>query len=155
MRWILILLSLISYSAKAEDILFNPNSQGSNFHVIELQDLALDYKNFSWLNDQARNALIYPEHPKESINVVINTNLLKYMFLNSTIESLTTGSQYRSIGLELRLGLRVHNNLEFGYYQHSEHILDGTHSYMNKFPVEDAIEIKLFLYRKEKKDSIF
>lgn len=136
-------------------LLLLPSVALADFKLVELNQVALDYRNYGMLNDKARNLLIYPEHPKEAINVIVNIDLLKFAYWNSTIESLTTPSQYKSIGLDTRLGLRVSNFLELGIWHHSQHVLDGTQSYMSKFPSEDAVQVKLFLYRKEKQDSIF
>jgi hypothetical protein len=133
----------------------NMQANASEFHVVELNQLALDYKNYGMLNDKARNMLIYPEHPKESINIILNMDILKCGYWNSTIESMTTGSQYRAIGLETRLGFRPLQSLELGIYHHSQHVIDRPHAYMDKFASEDAVELKLYLFNKNSHNSIF
>lgn len=126
-----------------------------NFKLLELDELVINYQNMSTLNPKARSMLIYPEYPDKSMNVIIKFDALKYLYWNSTIESLTTSAQYRSIGLQARAGIRIAPFLEVGLYHHSQHLMDRQHAYMPKFPVEDAIEINLYLYRRDKKSNIF
>lgn len=130
-------------------------ANASDFKVMELQELSIDYKNFSMLNANNYNSLLYPEKAKESLNVNINTNFLNYAYWDSTIESMTTDKQYRSIGLETRVGVRIHSYVDLGLYHHSEHLIDRPHDFMSHFPVVDAIELKLYLFRKQKPDTLF
>lgn len=128
---------------------------GLSASAIDLKELSIDYKNFAWVNDKARNPLIYPEHPKEGINLNINTDIIDTVYWNSTVEAITTDAQYRSIGLETRLGIRISPTLEVGYYHHSQHLIDRPHYYMDKFPSEDAIEIKIYIFGPKKRgDSV-
>lgn len=145
MRVLLIFFSLIYTSSILAD----------DFHVLNLDELSIDYKNYARINDKARNLLIYPEHPKEGINININTSVLSYGYFNSTIESLTTSSQYRGIGLQVCLGLHLSDSVDIGYYHHSQHVIDREIQGIPIFPVEDAIQIKIYFYRKNNKDSIF
>lgn len=133
-----------------------PAIASADWHVIDLNELGIDYKNYAIVNDKARNLLIYPEHPKEGIDVNLKLNLLVYGYWDNTIESLTTSSQYRSIGLNTRLGVRASEHLELGYWHHSQHVLDRDAGYYDKFPSEDAVEVRIFIFRsREKRDSIF
>lgn len=141
--WIALGLLLCHYYAKASDKPYD------SAPVFQLNELSLDYKNFAMLNDKARNPYIYPEHPKEGINVDMNLGFLWNVgYLNSSIQSLTTESQYRSIGLELHYGVHVGRYLDFGGYHHSEHVLDEVQPVYSSYPSEDAVEIRLFLYRR-------
>lgn len=135
---------LCSFACYAED-----------FHLIELDTVALDYKNYSVISDKQRNLLLYPESPKESINVILNTTLFKYAYFNNTIESLTTNSQYRGIGLQLALGVRLSQYLDIGYYHHSQHVMDREMQSIPTFPTEDTLELKFYLYRNDKNAGIF
>jgi hypothetical protein len=123
---------------------------------IQLDELSIDYRDYALVNDKARNLLIYPESPKEGINLNINTTFVSYVYWNSTIESLTTSSQYRGIGLQSSLGIRLNNYIDVGMWHHSQHVLDRVSGDMPNFAEEDAIQLKVYLYRKDKgKDSIF
>lgn len=122
-------------------------AEASDYHIVDLDELSIDYKNYKMVREKNYNTLTYPENIKEGINVNINTTILGAVYWNNTIETLTTEGQYRTIGLQLGLGVRLTDYIEVGYYHHSQHLLDRQHSFMNHFPVEDAVEIKFYLYR--------
>lgn len=131
-------------------------ARADDYHVIELNELSLDYRNFKMINANSHNMLIWPSPPKEAVNVNIKLDLFKYAYWNSIIESLTNDSKYASIGLDTRLGVRVTEYLEVGIYHHSQHVLDRSYDYMNgHFPEEDAVQIKLYLFKKDKNESLF
>lgn len=138
---------LLMYISVCFGVVLSKCAKADDWHVVDLSELSLTYRNYAVVNDKARNMLIYPEHPKEAINVGIKMDLLTYGYFDSTIESLTTGAKYQGIGLDTRLGLRVTNNLELGFWHHSQHNLDRNHGYMGKFPSEDAVEIRLYLFK--------
>jgi len=126
------------------------SAYSDDFHIVNLNELSLDYKNYHVVNPNAHNMLIWPNVPKEGVNVGIKLDLFKYLYWDSTIESLTDDAQYASIGLETRLGVRVSDSLELGFYHHSQHVLDSQYTYMNgHFPEEDAVEVKLYLYKEK------
>lgn len=128
----------------------------ADYHLIDLNELGINYRNYEKVNSKARNLLLFPEHPKESIDVLINLDVLHFGYMDSQIQSLTTSGQYRSIGLDTRLGIRVTEHLQFGYWHRSQHLMDRHHSFMPKFPSEDSIEIRLYLFRsKEKRNGVF
>lgn len=145
LRWTyLILFLFLSFVI----LLFSTQSKA--FDLVELDSLAIDYKNYKMLSATQRDLLIYPESPYEGLNVEINSSLLfDLMYFNSVIEGLTTSSQYRGIGLQERLGFRVFDLFEIGWYHHSQHVLDREIQSIPTFPAEDAIELKLYLYRRK------
>lgn len=123
--------------------------------VFELNELYIDYRHYKLVNPNSRNPLIYPEPPKEGINLGLKTDIMSYFYFDSEIQSLTTDGQYRSIGLDTRLGVRLSSNLELGFWHKSQHLLDKHHSYMDKFPSEDAVQIKYYLFQGKKRDGLF
>ena len=133
-------------------LLFSSLVQASDLHLMELDELSVDYKHFAVLNDKARNLLTYPEHPKEAINVNINSSILGVVYFNNQIQSMTTGAQYKSIGLQVGLGVRLTSYLEVGYLHLSQHVIDGKHPFM-KYPVEDSLTVKLYFYRAHKPNN--
>ncbi len=137
-------------------IVWATNADARDFHLVDLNELGINYRNYAMLNDKARVLLLGDEHPKEGINVLMKFDVLKYGYLDSQIESLTTNAQYRSIGLQLRLGMRVSDFVELGVFHHSQHVLDKASEGYAKFPVEDAVELRIYLYRsKESRRGIF
>ena len=149
---ILLLTLLISSNLLASDAewLF----ADSRYKLIELNELYFDYRNYSMLNDKARNPLIYPIYPKEAVNVGISLDMIGVVYWNSEIQSLTSDSKYEAIGLDTRLGVRITSGLEIGFWHKSEHLLDRVDTRM-KYPSQDAIQLKLFLYQSNKHGSIF
>jgi hypothetical protein len=127
----------------------------SSYPAVELKELYIDYKNYSWVSDYSRNMLIYPESPKEAVNLGVEMDLFRVFYWNSEIQSLTTSSKYESVGLDTRLGLRLFESLEVGWFHKSQHVLDRKHSYMPKYPSEDAIQIKIFIYSDKNRRSLF
>jgi hypothetical protein len=146
-RKVLITLAVITGVICAIVLGVSKEAAAEDFHLVDLKELTLNYRNYALVNDHARNLLIYPEYPKEAINVGIKLDILRIGYWDSLIESLTTGSQYRGIGLDTRLGIRVTENVELGLWHHSQHVLDRSEGNIGKFASEDAVEIKVFLYK--------
>jgi hypothetical protein len=122
-------------------------SSGSEFKLIELSELSINYHNYV---HPGRSLILNPEPMKEALNVFIKTDLFKYGFMDTKIMSLTTPSQYRTIALDLTLGIRIGTHFEVFYNHMSQHLLDRPHSTYDWFPVNDSIGINIFLYRRDK-----
>lgn len=122
----------------------------ANFKILDLEQVRVGYKNFIF----ARDPMFWDSTPKEQININIETSLMKYGFWNSFVHGTTDESQYKRIGLQMELGVRISNSLEVSYKHHSQHMLDCTYPYQ-RFPVEDSVGVYLYLFRKDKKESIF
>jgi len=149
-RWEVVLLFVLGL------LLIVASRADASYRLIELRELSIDYKNYAWLNPNARHPLLYPEHPKEGVDLNLKTDLFDWFFWDNSIKSLTTGSQYRTVGLETRFGVYVSDYLNVGYYHQSQHLLERSHHSIPKFPVEDAVEFKLYLYRdRPARDSMF
>lgn len=130
-------------------------SEANAWELISLRDLSINYRHYGLVNPNGRDSLLYPEPPKEGVDVLINTSLLDVFYWDSEIESLTTDGQYRSIGLETRLGVNLTSYWTLGFYHHSQHLLDRHHSFMDKFPVADALETRIYLYRGREQGSLW
>ena len=57
------------------------------------------------------------------------------------------GGQFRSAGLQFRVGFNFTDHIQFGYFHHSQHVLDT--EYKPGFPVEDALELRVNIYRRK------
>ncbi|CAM6005209.1 unnamed protein product [Sphagnum balticum] len=115
--------------------------------VFQLDEFAIDYKNYDWIRSGQTPLLIYPMPVKEALNLDFNINVFQYGYLDGIVESLTDQTQFAAVGLQLSLGVRLTDWLQVGYYHHSQHILDGT--IVNNggaYPEEDAVELKLTIY---------
>ncbi len=155
---LLLLISLFAFDSKAEQ-LYNPNDTG--WHLMELDELAFTYIDY-FPNGHSPlvtdNGLPNRQLGK-GIALNMNANVLKYLYWNNkvhgTTEELvgTNKGQFRLIGYQFEFGLRPFNWLEVEYHHHSQHSLDHVYPY-GHFPVEDAIQIKIYLWRSKKVDSI-
>ncbi len=114
-----------------------------------LDEMYVDYQNHALINKNNRNSLLYPEATKETLDLTIKTSVLVFGYWNSKVKSWTTDAQYRAIGLELEFGVHLSDSLDIYYRHESDHLLDRHHSYMTKYPVADAIGIRLFLFKRK------
>lgn len=126
-------------------------TNAGEFKILDLNELSLDFK---FYQSGSRNLLIYPDVPKEGMNIDIKIDVLKFMYLDSQILTLTSGNQFKGAGLETRFGMRVTPWLETGIWHRSAHVLDGTHSFM-PYPTEDSLQVKIYLFRKQQRESMF
>lgn len=111
---------------------------------IQLKEAYVTYDRFL---HPGRSALIYPEGMKEGLALDLNNRVLVFGYLEARVHALTTSSQYRSVGLVLRMGVEPVKWLQVGVRHHSQHLLERQHAFMNRFPVEDSLEVRLYLYR--------
>ncbi len=114
----------------------------------ELQEVSIDYKNFRMINPGSRNPLTYPEAPKEGLDFYIKSDFFwNWVFIEAKVESFTTLTQFREVGLERRIGLHLGKFIDVSLYHLSEHRLDGVFP-QDSFPEEDGVAFKVYLFRR-------
>lgn len=135
-----------------------PCASARGFSVFDLSEVSLTYRSFfpgghdPLITD---TGLVNKQLGKE-MDLSVNTSLLRYLYWNNTIHSLTDadvnagGGQFRMVGWEFGLGIdfrKISSSIPLtaGYYHYSQHSLD--HEYPWHFPVRDAIELKLLIYQ--------
>lgn len=87
----------------------------------------------------------------ERLALNVNTTFFKYFYWDNYVHGTTdryldsgSAGQFRSVGLQMRLGINLFDNVQIGYKHHSQHTLDTT--YINgPWPREDSIELKFIL----------
>lgn len=127
-------------------------ANGADFRIAALDELTISYKKY---HESARHPLFYNSTPKESLNLSMHMDLLKYFGWDSTVQSMTNNAQYYMIGLQTKMYLRVSQHIDIGYYHQSQHLMDDKYPY-GKFPVEDALMINLTIFRaRPGRDSVF
>lgn len=136
--------------------------QASEFRLIDLDEVLIDYVNFfpkSYNPLINNNGLSNRELGKE-FDLTISTTLIQYGYMRGLIHSLSDSfidthkdGQFREVGLNLELGIRIAPFLDIYYWHYSQHVLDIQTPW--HFPVEDGIGIHLYLYSKDRKESIF
>lgn len=119
------------------------DSEAGEFQVMKLDEASIYYKKY---HPSARHPLFYDSSPKESLNLGTNVDLLQVIGWDSVVQSMTNDSQYYMVGLQMQLYLRITQQLEVGYYHQSQHLLDHTYPYQ-RYPVEDAVTVRLTLFR--------
>lgn len=125
------------------------SARADDYHLVNLNEVSLDYRNYGMVNPNGHEPMTYPDPPKEAINLEMKIDIFDWFYLDPTVESMTTDAQFRDIGLLLRLGVRITDYLEVGLIHHSQHQLDRRQQLgMDHFPESDALEVKLYLFRK-------
>lgn len=105
-----------------------------------------------------QNPLLPGREIDKGLDLEINTDLLKYLYWDNTVHSLTDRSaldgsgQFRKVGLEWRLGVDLGRvwkalPLSVGWWHYSEHLLE-TQWGLGHFPVSEAVEIRIRLYKR-------
>lgn len=97
-----------------------------------------------------------------NISLNLNTTVLQYIYWDSVVHGttdsyLSTNSegQFRSIGLQMRLGLQLTDNVQIGYVHHSQHVLD-TNNALGPFPREDGVQLNIRVFSsKTSREGIF
>lgn len=121
---------------------------------IELKEVSADYKSFFpggsdpliTDNGQPNRGL------DKEISLGINTDIANFLYFDNVVHGRTdnikgtNSGQFRTVGWNFKFGIRVSRTIEFGYWHHSQHLLDTEYKY-GHFPVEDGIQLKIYLYR--------
>jgi hypothetical protein len=115
----------------------------SEADVLELKEASATYTKYHSNNRSA----YFPQAMKDGLQMQIKSDILTYGFFNSRVHGTTDDGQYRQIGLEVDLGVRLTKYFDVFYNHHSQHLLDTTDSYGRGFPVSDSINVKLYFYR--------
>jgi hypothetical protein len=144
-------------------LLITPAALADEFKLIELDELRVDYIDFFPSGRDpliTHNGLTNRELGK-LLNVEIKTTLLKYGYWRSLVNSMTDAysdthrdGQFRLVGLQMELGLRVAPFLDVYGWHHSQHLLDHPSTAIGGFPVQDGIGIRLYIFSKDRKDSL-
>ena len=129
---------------------------------MSIEELSVQYKHFLSGGSHpliTENGLSGKTLDKE-LNLTLNTNIFKYVYFNNFVHSMTdknvdgSQGQFRLIGWQYAIGAHLSSALDVGYYHFSQHLLDTTYSH-GHFPVENAIELKLYLIRPKPNEGLF
>ena len=133
-------------------LFFSTKVFASDIDGFKLDEASINYKRFI---GETRNPLFLHSKQKEEINVNLNTTLLNVFFFNNKIHSMTDENQYKIIGLNLFLGVRLFESLDFQVEHFSKHLLDERYAPQD-FPVENSVGFVWYLHRDQgKKASMF
>lgn len=148
--WIVIMAMLLFKSGTADA-----------FDIFEVHEVTVIYRSYQpgSVNPLITQNPLEPDRVLDKgLDLEINTNVLNYLYWDSTVHSLTDKSatngsgQFRKVGLEYRVGVDLQRlwdviPLSIGWWHYSEHLLD-TQWGLGHFPIQDAVEFRLKLYQK-------
>lgn len=153
-------------------IWLNRSDASEGWEIVNLTEVNVNYISFfpgSFDPLITENASMPNRQLGKQLDLNVNMDFMKYGYWDNKVHSLTddrinpndSAGQFRLVGLNSRLGLRVSQHLEIGYFHYSQHLLDtgyqAGNGVSNHWPVEDGLEIKLWLFRRDdsKSDTIF
>lgn len=133
------------------------NCNENNYYLIEMNEVFLSYRQYlPGSSDPLINDNSLPNRLMDKgIDLSVNLNLFRYLYWENTVVSLTDkgangeNGQFRLVGWNYRLGVNLTDYLQVGYYHFSKHLLDTTVPFSSGFPVQDAVEVKINLFRRD------
>lgn len=126
MRMILFLLVLLG-SARADEF-------------VDVKLLEIGYRHNFY---PGRSSLTYPDKPIKALDLKMNLSILDYAYWDNWVNSEITEDQYKSISYNTRIGLNITKQLQIGIWHQSQHVFDKKHTFMDRFPVEDGLELRI------------
>jgi hypothetical protein len=106
--------------------------------------LYLDYERYI---QDGRDSLIYPSPHKEKFSFNLDIRLTDWLFLNSSLYTVTSGQEFMGAGSDSKLGVEFPSKLQLFYHHRSEHCLDRQCD-RGFYPVYDSIGIRIPLMAK-------
>lgn len=121
---------------------------------LELNEVYINYKQFfpGGVDPLITENGLQNNLDKE-LNLHINMDFLDHFYWNNLIHSMTDvnnngNGQFRLIGWNFNIGLHITDYVDFGYHHFSQHLLDYQGPPGYHFPVQDAVELNVFIFRK-------
>jgi hypothetical protein len=108
---------------------------------------------FTFYKDGSR-FLLSPQDPltkEAAVNLEIRT--LKVLYWRNRIHGAMGQWQFRTVGWQFEAGVGL-GPAEVYFHHHSQHLLDSVHPWA-RFPVEDAIGVRVNLIWDYKRDGLF
>jgi len=134
------------------------NSCNAQAGSIELQSVTLNYINYfkDGVDPLLSQNGLPNKSPGQHLSLGINTNLFSYIYWDSLVHSgtdrnlnedgSTTPGQFRVVGLIMRLGISLTDQIQIGLFHHSQHLLDTTYAH-GPWPRVDGLELRINLYQ--------
>lgn len=95
----------------------------------------------------------------KAVGLNLDIDVAEFVYFNNWVHTatdehiITHSGQFRSVGWQSELGVRITQQVEIFFQHHSQHVLDTFHQTMG-FPVQDGIGFRLKLISKPR-GSIF
>lgn len=120
----------------------------------ELDKVNIDYK--SYFKNGFSPYMIKGSVLNKELDLNVDFSLLEIAYFNQTVWSLVDQSQFRWVGYNPRLGIRLAPIVSVEFSHFSQHILDKAEPYYDvKFPVEDSVNIRINLFDRNPQSSLY
>lgn len=127
----------------------------ADFKLIEPDEVTINYRKYF---DGGRDPILTQNLPGtklgDTVQIILNTNVLKYAYWDNRVHGDTDNTQFRLVGWESKLGINILPYLSVEYYHHSQHVLDASWHH-GGFPVMDAFSINIKIIDKRPRNSVF
>jgi hypothetical protein len=131
--------------------------------LVELNEVSIDYKDYfaGGYDPLITGNGIGDRGLGKGIELNVNTDVLSVFFFNNRVHTMTDeitsgngAGQFRTVGWQFQLGLRVSKMfpLDIYYEHHSQHLLDTPG--VQHFPVNDSVGLKLTLFSKRRREAL-
>lgn len=142
-------------------LMFPSISEARDFKLIVLDEIRVDYINYF---PGSREPALTNGTNRELGNLLdlnVHTTILKYGYWRTLVHSFTTNyadnhqpDQFRLVGLQMEVGLRVTSFLDVYMTHYSQHLLDMPSDAIGGFPVNDGVGIHIYIYSNQRKESL-
>ena len=125
--------------------------------MMELTELSINLQRYG---GYSRYPLVtdFPDrYLDRGLSVTSKSTLFEYGYWDTTTFSKTDAdkqgwSQFRTVGLEMSLGIHLTSFVDMGLFHRSEHLLDvGTTA---RYPLLDAFDMTIYLYKKNETKAV-
>ena len=128
--------------------------KADEFKFFDLDEVSVQYRKFFDNSRYYPTSNIPGSKLNEGVTVNVDSTVFKYGFVKNSVVSTTDQSQFRSIGWMYNLGMRVSHNIDLSLYHFSEHTIDTPYP-ITSYPTMTGVELKIYLFKDKKNDSIF
>lgn len=151
MKWILVLLFLIPFTAHAgEGVMTRTWTEPSRYSLFEAKELSLDLRKVSIKRDPY---YVNKDDWYSYVGLNWDISILSYMFWDNKVFFYGDRAQVRKIGWHYDMGIRVTNQIDFYWHHESEH--DADHDKADpdfpergRFPIENSYGVRLKFLKK-------
>lgn len=161
--WALSFALLLLLTGEAQSREMSLGNGISSYNPFQLDELSMTYRDFL---PQGRDPLVTQNGlPNRGLGqeliLTLNTDVLRFGYFNNSVHTRTDkpvveggpAGQFRTVGWQFEGGLRLTSWLQGGYHHHSQHEMDNVLGF-GEFPVEDAIEVKIFFFKQGAKRGL-
>lgn len=115
--------------------------------IMDLDELSVRVDNFL---HEGRDPVIYPVPQNHRWTLQMDMSSFDTLLWRNKIISTTSPSQFESVAWNFDFGFKFTDYVEVFYSHTSTHLLDRKHSFMHRFPVEDSIALKIFIFKRDR-----